>query len=151
MVNVQFAEGIDSPLSPGQIQLAVLEALRQAGAAPEVDLAVVLTDDRELHRLNREYLGIDAPTDVLSFPAGFVDPDSNQTYLGDILISLERARLQADMNRHTIQQELLLLIVHGVLHLLGHDHYSPAEKAQMWQAQAAVLRSIRAAITGPVE
>jgi probable rRNA maturation factor len=139
MVNVQFAEDIVSPLAEEQIQLAVEEALRQAGATPEVDLAVVLTDDRELHRLNRDYLGIDAPTDVLSFPAGFVDPDSNQTYLGDILISLERARQQAEVSQHAVQQELLLLIVHGVLHLLGYDHAEKEEKERMWSLQEKII------------
>lgn len=139
MVNVQFADGIASPLNPGQIQLAVEETLRQADAALDVDLAVVLTDDQELQRLNQEYLGIDAPTDVLSFPAGFVDPDSNQPYLGDILISLERAQQQADMNRQSIQQELRLLIVHGVLHLLGYDHAEEDEKERMWSMQEKII------------
>ena len=139
MVNVQFAEDIESPLSAAQIQLAVSEALRQAGSVLDVDLAVVLTDDQELHRLNREYLGIDAPTDVLSFPAGFVDPDSNQPYLGDILISIERARQQAEASHQAVQQELLLLVVHGVLHLLGYDHTGEEEKESMWSLQEKIL------------
>ncbi|MBP7689220.1 MAG: rRNA maturation RNase YbeY, partial [Thermoflexales bacterium] len=69
----------------------------------------------------------------------------------DIVISYPKAKEQAKAGGHPVEAELQLLVVHGVLHLLGHDHYTPAEKAQMWQAQAAVLTSIRSAITGPVE
>jgi probable rRNA maturation factor len=142
MVNVQVAEQMVSPLAEAQIQRVVLEALHQAGSTVDVDLAVVLTDDQELHRLNREYLGIDAPTDVLSFPAGFTDPDTKQPYLGDILISFERARQQAETNQHTVQQELLLLIVHGVLHLLGYDHAEEEEKRRMWSLQEKILSQL---------
>jgi probable rRNA maturation factor len=142
MVNVQFkGQGIP-PLGEEKIQEAALETLRQAGSALDVDLAVVLTGDQELQRLNLEYLGIDAPTDVLSFPAGFTDPDTRQPYLGDILISLERARQQAETNQQTIQQELRLLIVHGVLHLLGYDHAEEEEKERMWALQEKILSQL---------
>lgn len=142
MVNVQFkGQGIP-PLGEERIQEAALETLRQTGSVLDVDLAVVLTGDQELQRLNREYLGIDAPTDVLSFPAGFTDPDTRQPYLGDILISLERARQQAETNQQTIEQELRLLIVHGVLHLLGYDHAEEEEKERMWALQEKILSQL---------
>ncbi len=106
------------------------------------DLSVVLTDDEQLQELNRDYLGIDAPTDVLSFPASETDPESGQAYLGDILISAQRAAQQAEAAGHALDAEVQLLVVHGVLHLLGHDHAEPAEKARMWKAQAAILKSL---------
>ena len=142
MVYIQLVDDTISPLDLDQIKTAAAEAMRAAGAPPDSDLTVVLTDDAELHRLNRQYLGIDAPTDVLSFSADFIDPDSHNLYLGDILISVERARRQAEMHSHSAKQELLLLVVHGVLHLLGHDHAEAVEKERMWILQDQILTHI---------
>ncbi len=111
-----------------------------AQSAPEnVDLTIVLTDDAQLHALNRDYLGVDAPTDVLSFPASESDPETGTRYLGDILISIPRAAMQAEAAGHRAEEEVQLLVVHGTLHLLGHDHAEAEEKARMWKAQAAVM------------
>lgn len=106
------------------------------------DLSIVLTDDAQLHVLNRDYLGIDAPTDVLSFPASETDPETDRRYLGDILVSVPRAEEQADAAGHPLEAEVQLLIVHGTLHLLGYDHAEAAEKARMWKAQAEVLERL---------
>ncbi|NLG96831.1 MAG: rRNA maturation RNase YbeY [Chloroflexi bacterium] len=126
-----------------------LQKLEQAAAAalnheeidPESDLTLVVEDDAYLQVLNKEYLGIDAPTDVLSFPAGEgeIDPDSGHVYLGDIILSYPRAAEQAAAAGHPPMNEMQLLVVHGVLHLLGHDHAEENEKAQMWAAQQAIL------------
>ena len=116
---------------------AVLEYETQDG-----ELSIVLTDDARLQELNRDYLGIDAPTDVLSFPASETDPQTGARYIGDILISVPRAQSQADAAGHTLESELQLLVVHGVLHLLGHDHADPKEKKRMWRAQAEILKSL---------
>ena len=75
------------------------------------------------------YLGIDGPTDVLSFPASEMDPETGVHYIGDILISIPRAQAQADAAGHPLEAEVQLLVVHGVLHLLGHDHAQAEEKA----------------------
>ena len=77
--------------------------------------ACLITGDAELRRLNREFRGKDAPTDVLSFPAA-------AGHLGDIAISVSRARAQARAFGHTVEQEIQILMLHGVLHLLGMDH-----------------------------
>ena len=105
----------------------------------DADMTIVLTDDAQLHELNREYLGVDAPTDVLSFPASETDPETGAQYLGDIIISIPRAMLQAQAGGHPLEAEVQLLVVHGTLHLLGHDHAEVEEKARMWQAQAEVM------------
>ena len=91
-------------------------------ALASADMTIVLTDDAQLHELNREYLGVDAPTDVLSFPAAESDPETGTPYLGDILISIPRAKQQAEAAGHSVEDEVQLLVVHGTLHLLGHDH-----------------------------
>ncbi len=86
-----------------------------------------------------EIEGIEAPTDVLSFPDGDIDPDTGEPYLGDILISFPRAEVQAGTSNHSIEQELQLLVVHGVLHLLGYDHAEPESKERMWAAQEEIF------------
>ena len=108
----------------------------------EADITIVLTDDAQLHELNREYLGVDAPTDVLSFPAGEVDPETEALYLGDLAISIPRAIQQAQTGGHPVEAEVQLLVVHGTLHLLGYDHSTDEEKAIMWAEQARVLERL---------
>jgi probable rRNA maturation factor len=108
-------------------------------ALASADMTIVLTDDAQLRELNREYLGVDSPTDVLSFPASESDPETGAPYLGDILISIPRAKQQAEAAGHSIEAEVQLLVAHGTLHLLGHDHAEAGEKARMWQAQAEVM------------
>jgi len=108
----------------------------------DVDLSIVLADDKRLHELNRDYLGVDAPTDVLSFPASETDPETGARYIGDIIISVPYAAKGAAKAGHPLESELQLLVVHGVLHLLGHDHAKPKEKARMWKAQAEILESL---------
>ncbi len=107
--------------------------------AATADMTIVLTDDTQLRELNREFLGVDAPTDVLSFPADEEDPETGIPYLGDILISIPRAAQQAQAAGHPVEAEVQLLVVHGTLHLLGHDHAEAEEKARMWQAQSEVM------------
>lgn len=87
-----------------------------AGARP---FNCLLTNDRELRRLNKSFLGLDYPTDVLSFPQ-----DTDHGHLGEIAISLERAHEQAQEQRHTTVDEICVLLLHGLLHLLGFDHES---------------------------
>lgn len=106
------------------------------------DLTIVLSDDAHLQALNRQFLGIDAPTDVLSFTGGDADPETGVDYLGDVIISYPRARLQASAGGHPLEEELQLLVVHGVLHLLGYDHADEQQKDEMWAVQAQVLESL---------
>ncbi len=108
----------------------------------DVDLSIVISDNNELQRLNREFLGDDVPTDVLSFPSGEVDPDTQRLYAGDIIISWEKANEQAQKSGHSLECEMTLLVVHGVLHLLGYDHAEEDEKQIMWRLQSESLQSL---------
>lgn len=127
--------------SPDMLKKAASAALDQA-ANPAFDLTIVLTGDEEIHKLNRDFLGKDSPTDVLSFPAAEVDPETGRQYLGDVVISLPRAKEQALAHGHDVSIEVQLLVVHGVLHLLGYDHGNKGEKALMWKVQGEVLKKL---------
>ncbi len=124
------------------IELAASVALKHQSAPPDSDLTIVLTDDEQLQDLNRDYRDVDAPTDVLSFSASELDPETGRRYLGDILISVQRAEEQAAAAGHPLEAEVQLLVVHGVLHLMGHDHAEAEDKSRMWTAQSEVLASL---------
>lgn len=138
MINTESEFDFPSAL----LERAALTALTHQKESLDVDLSIVLTDDTRLQEMNRDYLGIDAPTDVLSFPASETDPETGSRYLGDILISIPRAQEQATAASHALDSEVQLLVVHGVLHLLGHDHAEAKEKKKMWKAQAEILNSL---------
>jgi len=148
----QLLEEVQKVTGDGRwLELVAQETLAQVGGAKDADLTLLLTGDDQIQELNHQFLGIDAPTDVLSFPAEEFDPDSGLLYLGDIILSYPRALNQAAESGHPVQDELQLLVVHGVLHLLGYDHAEPAGKAEMWALQADVLRQLGCSITGPSE
>lgn len=136
MINIDNQQDF---LESALLERAACFTLDQESAPADADMTIVLTDDRQLHELNLEYLGVDAPTDVLSFPASESDPETGTPYLGDILISIPRAAQQAQIAGHSVEAEVQLLVVHGTLHLLGHDHAEAEEKARMWNAQAGVM------------
>jgi len=105
------------------------------------EITIVLTTNQEIHKLNAQFLGHDYPTDVLSFPSDEIDIDTESNYLGDIIISYERAVEQAQQANHSLEDELKLLLVHGILHLLGFDHDDEERKKIMWEKQAKILDS----------
>ncbi len=135
------------------LRTAVTVTLRHERVKPPVEVTLLLTDDDQLQALNKEYRGINQPTDVLSFQAGDTMPGmkADDSYLGDIVISLPMAERQAKQGDHSLKSELQLLTVHGTLHLLGFDHEEPEEKDRMWWAQASILAQLGAEITGPPE
>ncbi len=144
-VEVQIAPAFAGAVAAGSLQTAVEAVLRHEGRAGEV--TVVLTDDEGIQALNRDFLGLDVATDVLSFSAQgdggpFVTAPEMGGYLGDVIVSYPRAVTQAEERDHPVQQELNLLVVHGVLHLLGYDHADEDEKAVMWAQQEAILRGL---------
>jgi probable rRNA maturation factor len=140
VIHIETNPSLQTDLAPEALERAALVVL--AHQSTDADLTIVLTDDAQLQGLNRDYLGIDAPTDVLSFPASETDPETGRRYLGDILISLPRAEEQAHAAGHSLEAEAQLLAVHGTLHLLGYDHAGAAEKARMWKAQAEILERL---------
>jgi len=105
------------------------------------DLSLVFTTNRKIRKLNKEYRKIDSPTDVLSFPSDEKTEDSH-VYIGDIVISIPRVISQARQHHHTIESEIVLLIIHGTLHLLGYDHIDEKSKKEMWKMQDLALKKL---------
>ena len=148
-VFVSIAETFIDQLSISHLEKCAHAALNYLGISNESDLSLLVEDDLHLQKLNREFLGIDAPTDVLSFPAGHLDPDTGRVYLGDVIISLPTANKQATLAGHSLEAELSLLVVHGVLHLLGYDHDDPEGKTKMWSAQSQILEMVGVKLNSP--
>ncbi len=143
-------------IEPPYREAVAAEVLRRAATAAlqhegisSAALSLLITDSETVRRLNARYRGIDAPTDVLSFEDDSTDPETGERYLGDIVIAYPQAAAQAERGGHPVAWELCLLTVHGVLHLLGHDHADPDEKARMWAAQGRILESLGCPLSPP--
>ena len=105
---------------------------------PEFSLTFV--EPERILELNRTYRGINSVTDVLSFESdGEIDPETNIEYLGDIVICADQAQKQAEQSGHLLEDEIALLEIHGLLHLLGYDHGDEEEKTEMWKYQDMYL------------
>ena len=137
-----FIESESDQTFPKELLERAARAVLDLSGVPDADLSIVLVDDARIQALNRDFLAHDAPTDVLSFPADEPDPETGRRYLGDVVISLVRAEEQAREQGHAVEAEMQLLVVHGILHLLGHDHAEAGEKERMWAAQAGVLERL---------
>lgn len=104
------------------------------------NVSVLITDDEEIHGLNLEYREKDSPTDVLSFPLFDEDGNLDEEELGDIVISLERAKAQAEEYNHSLKREVAFLTAHSMLHLLGYDHENGEQ--EMYVKQDEVLNEL---------
>jgi len=130
---------------------AAVNAALAYGQAAAGEVTVVLTDNQQIRDFNRRFAGRDALTDVLSFADGSQDISTGNTYFGDIVISVPVAKVQAEKAGHSLEVELTLLTVHGVLHLLGYDHVHPEDHEQMWDAQSSILGGLDYETTLPQE
>ena len=108
----------------------------------DIEVSIRIESDEVLRQLNHQYRGIDQPTDVLSFESNMIDPETGKMNLGDILISYPTSEKQALEAGHPVESEIILLILHGILHLSGYDHSTKKEKDQMWQKQQSILTSL---------
>lgn len=144
--------GLGSNNAASLIKRSVQRALDAEGVDKPCIISVMLTDDEGIHQINREFRGVDRATDVLSFPLNELtpgefapelcetDPETGAVMLGDMMISLERCRMQGEELGHGFDRELCYLTVHSVLHLLGYDHVDEGEqKAQMRKREKAIM------------
>ena len=140
------------------IEKVVVAALDYEKCPYEAEVNVVLTGNEEIHQVNKEFRNIDRPTDVLSFPmidyevpAQFDDledymeyfnPETGELILGDIMISLEKVKSQAEEYNHSMEREVAFLTAHSVLHLCGYDHMEDEERLVMEDKQSAILEEL---------
>ncbi len=152
-ISLQIDQPFQPQVDPASVIQAVQLVLRRYSSVENPTLTLVVTDETQIQQYNRDYRGIDHPTDVLSFESipdqDFPGIDDN--YLGDVVIAYPVAEKQAETRGHTAMQELVLLSVHGVLHLLGHDHDTAENKKQMWQLQREILTELELPEIQPTE
>jgi len=149
-VNVLIEEGFEKYLEAGWLQKVAEQTLIAERAGAEVELGIVVTGQEQLHALNRDYLGENRPTDVLSFSARegeepFVMPPDGVTHLGEVIISYPQAVIQAGEHQYPVSREITTLLVHGLLHLLGYDHDTPELEQKMFSRAADILSEIEGA------
>ncbi|MEM7034521.1 MAG: rRNA maturation RNase YbeY [Chloroflexota bacterium] len=155
IINIHIEDNHHIDIDQNRLTTVVENTLQICNTA-QGELTISITSDAAIQVLNHQYRGFDKPTDVLSFEAeatdnSFVIPDEVATYLGDIIISAETAARQAAASDHAPFEEILLLAIHGTLHLLGFDHMTVEEKAEMWKRQNQMLQLHDLAHVTPTE
>ena len=152
--------GISFPFDEKELAGRIMEAVLETEGCPyEATVSVLLTKDEEIREYNRQYRGIDRATDVLSFPnieyrepadfsqveeaeADCFDPDSGELVLGDIILSVDKVREQAESYGHSRKREYAFLVAHSMLHLCGYDHMEEGEAAVMEEKQRNILKGL---------
>ena len=131
----------------GWVKEIARQVLKVEGVAPPYEVSLVFTDSETVKQLNRDYRGVDEPTDVLAFymlpqkgaDSSFAIPPDGVTRLGEVIISYPQAVTQAKEQGHSPERELALLVIHVILHLLGYDHEEPAEESKMREREGELL------------
>ena len=151
-VDVQIDEALEADVDVGSVGRVVAAALEGEGVAEGSAVDVWITTDEQVHALNRQHRAVDRPTDVLSFAFQETEPfptsPDEVSSLGQVVISFPRAAAQAQEYGHAVELEVAFLLVHGILHLLGHDHDEPDEERRMFQRQDSILGSLGLSIPG---
>jgi probable rRNA maturation factor len=143
-IEVQVARPFRSTLRAPWLRRIARHVLAAEGAG-STELGIVITDDATVRDLNQRYLGIDAPTDVLSFGLGevgegpFALPPGEAAPLGEVIISYPTAVRQAEEQGHSVEAEVAHLLVHGILHLLGYDHLEAEDERVMRRREEEIL------------
>ncbi|WCN38780.1 rRNA maturation RNase YbeY [Aneurinibacillus uraniidurans] len=154
-IDVEFIQEYEPEVSD-ELLATLARVLEAAAELEEVDGEVTVTfvDNESIHELNRDYRGIDRPTDVLSFAMNeegedemeiILDEEMDElpNMLGDIVISIPKAREQAEEYGHSFEREMGFLVAHGFLHLLGYDHETEEDEKEMFARQDEILNRVR--------
>jgi len=151
-INVLIGEGLEGCPEVIWLRRVAEQVLVAQNADSEAELGLVITTQERIQQLNLSYLGKDSPTDVLAFSmlselpgrgtAPFVAPPDGVSHLGEVIISYPQAVIQAEEHQHSVEKEIAILIIHGVLHLLGYDHDKPEPEREMRAREAEILSYI---------
>jgi probable rRNA maturation factor len=151
-INISVEQKLKVSLEESWLQRIAARTLEAEGILSPAEMGLVITDSKAIQKLNRTYRGEDKPTDVLAFhmipgtsqesELRFIGPPDGIHHLGEVVISYPQAVQQAQEQGHGVAQELALLIVHGILHLLGYDHELPEEEQQMKARENEILEML---------
>jgi len=153
-INVLIDEGFEGCLEVGWLQGVAEQVLVAQETGSAVELSLVITSQEKVQELNRSYRGKDEPTDVLAFSMlptekkpeadvpPFVTPPDGVLHLGEVIISYPQAVIQAEEHQHSVEKEITILIIHGVLHLLGFEHEKPELEYEMRARESEILSYI---------
>ena len=139
MIDIQFRNIFNNLSIKSLGEISAKATFEQLDLPASSEASILFCDDNTMQMLNKKHRSIEGPTDVLSFPNEGPKQEGGESYLGDIAISVERAVDQAKTAGHSMEAEIQLLVVHGLLHLLGYDHQDEIEKNIMWEAQNRIL------------
>jgi probable rRNA maturation factor len=150
-INVTIDGKLEECPSAGWLRGVAEQVLLTQGVGDSAELGLMITGQEKVRELNRRYRGQDRATDVLAFymksadeeTAPFIAPPDGVLHLGEVVISHPQAVMQAKEHHHSVARELAILIIHGVLHLLGHDHEKVAQKREMAAKERAILNQIQ--------
>lgn len=146
-MDVLFENNTNIEVNRELIEKVIAESLRYENVSNNCEISVTIVDNEEIHQINLKHRGIDRATDVLSFPLidfekETLPTDGSKIYLGDIIISIERAMEQAKEYGHSIDREVGFLTAHSMLHLLGYDHMVEDEEKVMFKKQEEILNNL---------
>ena len=146
-MDVLFENNTNIEVNRELIEKVIAESLRYENVSNNCEISVTIVDNEEIHQINLKHRGIDRATDVLSFPLidfekESLPTDGSKIYLGDIIISIERAMEQAKEYGHSIDREVGFLTAHSMLHLLGYDHMVEDEEKVMFKKQEEKLNNL---------
>ena len=149
-MNILLSHEVDGLPIDEDLAAEIRRAVEKVGElydAADAEVSITLTDDAHIHALNREYRAVDRPTDVISFALNESEEPEIAggpaiDVLGDIVLSVERAKAQAAEYGHSLRREIVFLTVHGMLHLLGYDHVEEAERQEMEEEQRHVMAAL---------
>ncbi|HUW46434.1 MAG TPA: rRNA maturation RNase YbeY [Dehalococcoidia bacterium] len=146
-IGIHVEEKFRGMVDEGWVRRIAQTVLKAEGVAPPYEVSLVFTDSETVKQLNRDYRGVDEPTDVLAFymlpqqgaDSSFALPPDGVTRLGEVIISYPQAVAQAREQGHSPERELALLVIHGILHLLSYDHEEPEEESKMRERERELL------------
>jgi len=150
-IGISVGEGFQALIDEDWARKIARDVLEAEDVASPYEVSLVFTDSETVQRLNRDYRGVDSPTDVIAFymlpqqddkDSFFALPPDGVTRLGEVIISYPQAAEQAREQGHSLDKELALLIIHGVLHLLGYDHRKPEDESKMRSKEKELLEKV---------
>lgn len=153
-IGIKIAARFQKLIDRSFLERTATTAIRETVNQDNIELGIMITGDRQIKQLNRQYRGIDNTTDVLSFAMeeqasnqaeglpDFACPPDNLRHLGEVIISYPQAERQAAEYGHPVEREIAVLVIHGVLHLLGFDHEDDAEALEMERRESSILTKL---------